>query len=67
MYIYVSKRKIKTKLWKNRKVCRFLLAQTLNKELINKLREILRAKLKTIYYLRGILEILCASKTQPKE
>lgn len=67
MYIYVSKRKIKTKLWKNRKVCRFLLAQTLNKELINKLRHHLRTKLKTIYYLRAILEFLRICKTEPKE
>ena len=58
MYICVSMRKSKTKLWKNRKVCSFLLTKEANKELIYKLRELLEAKLKTIYYLRDILEFI---------
>ena len=54
--------KNKTKLRKNHNVCSFLLAITTNKDLINKLGGFLEVKLKTNYYLRDKLDILCSNK-----
>lgn len=57
--------KNKTKLRKNHNVYSILLAKITNKDLINKLKYHLEAKLKRNYYLRNKLEFLRFGKTKP--